>query len=151
MIGFDDFRLAVNHEAQRSSERHHGQWLKRRVERETTDHQRPLAAGSATGTGVSQPFLDGILPRQKYDNKVRDAVLDRILDDGMNVEATRHSLERDFLLNLSTGFVYDCLYNAAAELDMAAHRATKLRARADTLAAVGAALAADGADFRALS
>src|SRR5271166_4045559 len=65
---------------------------------------------------------DGILPRHKYDNKVREAVLDRILDDGMNVEATRHSLERDFFLNLSTGFVYDCLHDAAAQLDMAAHR-----------------------------
>jgi hypothetical protein len=65
---------------------------------------------------------EGVLPRHKYDNKVRTAVLDRILDDGMNVEATRHSLERDFLLDLSTGFVYDCLHDAAAALDMAAHR-----------------------------
>jgi hypothetical protein len=76
---------------------------------------------------------EGILPRHKYDNKVREAVLDRILDDGMNVEATRHSLERDFLLNLSTGFVYDCLYDAAAALDMAAHRETVLRCFSGTL------------------
>jgi Transposase len=76
---------------------------------------------------------DGILPRQKYDNKVREAVLDRILDDGMNVEATRHSLERDFFLNLSTGFVYDCLHDAAAALDMAAHRAQVLRCFSGTL------------------
>src|SRR6202521_4692270 len=70
---------------------------------------------------------EGILPRHKYDNKVRAAVLDRILDDGMNVEATRHSLERDFFLNLSSGFVYDCLYDACAELDMAEHRAKVLQ------------------------
>jgi hypothetical protein len=76
---------------------------------------------------------EGILPRHKYDNKVRAAVLDRILDDGMNVEATRHSLERDFFLNLSTGFVYDCLHDAAAELDMAAHRAQVLRCFSGTL------------------
>jgi Transposase len=76
---------------------------------------------------------EGILPRHKYDNKVREAVLDRILDDGMNVEATRHSLERDFFLNLSTGFVYDCLHAAAAELDMAAHRAQVLRCFSGTL------------------
>lgn len=69
---------------------------------------------------------DGVLPRCKYDNKVRQAVLDRIFDDGMNVEATRQSLERDFLLDLSTGFVYDCLYDAAAELDLATHRARVL-------------------------
>jgi Transposase len=76
---------------------------------------------------------EGILPRHKYDNKVREAVLDRILDDGMNVEATRHSLERDFFLNLSSGFVYDCLYDAAAELDMAAHRAQVLRCFSGTV------------------
>jgi hypothetical protein len=76
---------------------------------------------------------EGIWPRHKYDNKVREAVLDRILDDGMNVEATRHSLKRDFFLDLSTGFVYDCLHAAAAELDMAAHRAQVLRCFSGTL------------------
>ena len=65
---------------------------------------------------------DGVLPRAKYDNKVRQAVLDRIIDDGMNVEATLRSLARDFLLDLSTGFVYDCQHDAVAQLDMAQHR-----------------------------
>src|SRR5262249_9128531 len=55
---------------------------------------------------------EDVLPRCKYDNKVHQAVLDRILDDGMNVEATLHSLKRDFYLNLSSGFVYDCLQEA---------------------------------------
>ena len=64
--------------------------------------------------------VEGVMPRCKYDNKVREAVLDRILDDGMNVEATRHSLERDFLLDLSTGFVYDCLRWKVEQLDGAA-------------------------------
>ena len=59
--------------------------------------------------------------------------MDRILDDGMNVEATRRCLERDFHLNLSTGFVYDCLYDAAAELDMAAHREMVLRCFSGTV------------------
>jgi transposase-like protein len=76
---------------------------------------------------------EGTLPRCKYDNKVREAVLDRILDDGMNVEATRHSLERDFLLDLSTGFVYDCLRDAASQLDMAEHRAKVLQSFSGTL------------------
>lgn len=75
----------------------------------------------------------GVLPRCKYDNKVREAVLHRILDDGMNVEATRHSLERDFLLDLSTGFVYDCLHDAAAQLDMAEHRVKVLHCFSGTL------------------
>ncbi len=75
----------------------------------------------------------GVLPRQKYDNRVRDAVLARILEDGLNVEATRRSLQRDFLLNLSTGFVYDCLYDAAAQLDMATHREQVLQRFSGTL------------------
>jgi hypothetical protein len=29
---------------------------------------------------------EGVLPRALYDNKVRDLVLDRIIEDGMNIE-----------------------------------------------------------------
>jgi hypothetical protein len=57
-----------------------------------------------------------------YDNKVRDPVLDRVLKDGMSIERTLQSLSREFLLDLSTGFVYDVLYDHAKQLDMAAHR-----------------------------
>ena len=64
----------------------------------------------------------GVLPKAKYDNKVRDLVLGRILNDGMNVERTLESIRREFYLDLSTGFVYDVLRDRAAELDMAAHR-----------------------------
>jgi Transposase and inactivated derivatives len=56
------------------------------------------------------------------DNKVREAVLDGILEDQLNVEAVRRRMERDFLLDLSTGFVYDCLHDAARQLDLAEHR-----------------------------
>jgi len=65
---------------------------------------------------------EGILPKAKYDNKVREAVLDAILEDHLNVEAVRRRMQRDFLLDLSTGFVYDCLKDAAGQLDMAEHR-----------------------------
>src|SRR5947209_11994254 len=65
---------------------------------------------------------EDVLPRAFYDNKVRDLVLDRILKDGMNVEQTLESLSREFLLDLSAGFVYDVLHDHAAGLDMAAHR-----------------------------
>ena len=51
----------------------------------------------------------GVEPRASYDNSVRQAVLDRILDDGMSVERVIASMRRDFLLDLSDGFVYDCL------------------------------------------
>ena len=56
---------------------------------------------------------EGVLPRAHYDNKVRDLVLDRILKDGMSVERTLESLRREFLLDLSTGFVYDVLHDRA--------------------------------------
>jgi len=57
-----------------------------------------------------------------YDGLVRQAVLDRILEDGLNVERTRQAMQRDFLLKLSDGFVYDCLRWKVAQLDLAAHR-----------------------------
>ena len=75
----------------------------------------------------------GVVPRARYDNNVRQAVLDRIIDDGMNVEATLRSLKRDFLLDLSTGFVYDCLHDAVAQLDLARHRQRVLREFSGTL------------------
>src|SRR3954454_6357681 len=65
---------------------------------------------------------EGVPPKAKYDNRVRELVLDRLLKDGMSVERALASLRREFLLDLSTGFVYDVLRDRAAELDMAAHR-----------------------------
>jgi hypothetical protein len=75
--------------------------------------------------GCSKTFRntpEGVLPKALYDNKVRDLVLDRILKDGMNVEQTLDSLHREFLLDLSTGFVSDVLHDHAAQLDMSEHR-----------------------------
>jgi hypothetical protein len=65
---------------------------------------------------------EGVLPRTLYDNKVRDLVLDRILKDGMSVERTLESLRREYLLDLSTGFVYDVLHDHARRLDVSGHR-----------------------------
>jgi hypothetical protein len=76
---------------------------------------------------------EGVLPKARYDNKVRDLVLDRILEDAMNVERATESLRRDFLLDLSSGFVYDVLRDRAAELDLAAHRRTVLGRFSGTL------------------
>jgi ribosomal protein S13 len=86
--------------------------------------------------GCCQSFRtspEAVMPRCKYDNKVRQAVLDRILDDGMNVEATLRSLKRDFCLDLSTGFVYDCLHDAVARLQMSEHRQQVLAVFSGTL------------------
>jgi transposase-like protein len=76
---------------------------------------------------------EGVLPKAKYDNKVRDLVLDRILKDGMSIERTLESLGREFLLDLSSGFVYNVLHDFAAGLDMAAHRRTTLEHFSGTL------------------
>jgi hypothetical protein len=65
---------------------------------------------------------EGVLPKAKYDNKVRNLVLERVLEDGMSIERVLQSLRREFLLDLSSGFVYDVLHDFAAGLDMAAHR-----------------------------
>jgi hypothetical protein len=73
------------------------------------------------------------LPRALYDNKVRDLVLQRLIEDGMSVERTLESLGREYLLELSTGFVYDVLYDRARELDLSAHRRKVLSLFSGTL------------------
>jgi Transposase len=76
---------------------------------------------------------EGVLPRALYDNKVRDLVLERIIEDGMNIEQTLKSLRREFLLELSTGFVYDLLRERVAQLDLAEHRRRVLEQFSGTL------------------
>jgi hypothetical protein len=76
---------------------------------------------------------EGVLPRALYDNKVRDLVLDRVLKDGMSIERTLESLGREFLLDLSTGFVYDVLHDHAKRLDMSEHRRKVLELFSGTL------------------
>lgn len=76
---------------------------------------------------------EGVLPRALYDNKVRDLVLDRLLKDGMNVEQAMESLRREFLLDLSTGFIYDVLRGHAEQLDMSEHRRKVLEHFSGTL------------------
>jgi hypothetical protein len=63
-----------------------------------------------------------IVPKADYDNLVREAVLNRILDDGLNVQRTIASMARDFLLDLSSGFIYDCLDWGLTRLSQASQR-----------------------------
>ena len=65
--------------------------------------------------------------------EVREAVLDRILEDGLNVQRTLESMWRDFGLKLSQGFVYDCLRWRIKQLDMAPHRQMVLEKFSGTL------------------
>jgi transposase-like protein len=66
--------------------------------------------------------VDGIEPRAEYTNRVRDVVIDRLLDDGMSLNRLQQSLQREFLLHLSDGFLYDCLDWKVRQTDMPAYR-----------------------------
>jgi hypothetical protein len=72
-------------------------------------------------------------PKSDYDDSVRQAVLDRVLEDGLNVERTLAAMQRDFGLKLSQGFVYDCLRWQIARLDLAPHRRLVLEKFSGTL------------------
>jgi Transposase len=69
----------------------------------------------------------GVSPKADYDHLVRQAVLNRVLDDGLNVERTRAALRRDFRLAVSSGFVYDCLEWGLAQLNQAQQRRQALQ------------------------
>jgi Transposase len=66
--------------------------------------------------------IEGIEPRAEYTNRVREAVIDRLLDDGMSMERLRLALERDFHLPLSDGFLYDCLDWKVRQVEMPVYR-----------------------------
>jgi hypothetical protein len=66
--------------------------------------------------------VEGIEPRAEYTNRVRDAVIDRLLDDGMSLHRLQQAMRRDFLLDLSDGFLYDCLDWKVRQTDMPGYR-----------------------------
>ena len=72
-------------------------------------------------------------PKADYDTTVRQAILDRLLRDRLNVEQTKAAMRRDFLVALSDGFVYDCLRWQVARLDLGAHRRLVLERFSGTL------------------
>jgi hypothetical protein len=76
---------------------------------------------------------EGIEPRAEYTNRVRDAVIDRLLDDSMSMERLRQALQRDFYLNLSDGFLYDCLDWKVRQAAMPAYRQWTLENFSGTL------------------
>lgn len=68
-----------------------------------------------------------------YDGSVRRAVLDRLLRDRLNVQQTLEAMHRDFFLDLSEGFLYDCLRWQLGHLDLAVHRQQVLQRFSGTL------------------
>jgi hypothetical protein len=77
--------------------------------------------------------VEGIEPRAQYTNRVREAVIDRLLDDNMSMERLREALQRDFHLDLSQGFLYDCLDWKVRQVDMPAYRQWTLENFSGTL------------------
>ena len=69
----------------------------------------------------------------QYDNRVRQAVLDRLIEDGLSVPKLLAALKRDFRLDLSEGFVYDCLHREVARLKMDEYRRWALEQFSGTL------------------
>jgi transposase-like protein len=67
-------------------------------------------------------LIAGIEPKARYDNRVRQAVLDRLLEDRMSLQQIQQALRRDFYLDLSDGFLYDCLDWQVHRYDGAAYR-----------------------------
>lgn len=63
-----------------------------------------------------------VLAKAQYDNEVRAAVLERLIVDRMSVTGLRLQFQRDFYLNLSPGFIYDCVRGECARLQMADQR-----------------------------
>jgi hypothetical protein len=77
--------------------------------------------------------VQGVEPRAEYSNQVREAVIDRLLDDRMSVEGLRQALKRDFHLELSDGFLYDCLDWKVRQVEMPAYRQWTLENFSGTL------------------
>jgi Transposase len=72
-------------------------------------------------------WVPDLCPKADYDNLVRQAVLNRILEDGLNVQRTIAAMKRDFLLELSSGFIYDCLDWGLSRLDDTQQRRVALK------------------------
>jgi len=66
--------------------------------------------------------VEGIEPRAEYSNTVRDAVIDRLLDDGMSMQRIQQAMQRDFFLDLSDGFLYDCVAWKVRQTELADYR-----------------------------
>jgi hypothetical protein len=77
--------------------------------------------------------VEGIESRAEYTNRVRDKVVDRLLEDGMSLHRLQQSLKRDFLLDVSTGFLHDCLDWKVRQTDMPAYRQWTLKEFSGTL------------------
>ena len=80
---------------------------------------QPLYRAQCDCCKISRSTLPGVDLGCHYDNRGRRAVLERVIADGMSVQTRLAALKRDFLLDLSEGYVYDFLHKEVARLEMA--------------------------------
>jgi hypothetical protein len=78
-------------------------------------------------------FPHDVPPKVDYDATIRQAVEDGVLHDRLNVQQTRAAMPRDFGVDLSAGFVSDCLRWQVARLDLGAYRRLALEEFSGTL------------------
>lgn len=76
-----------------------------------------------TFRSTPRPDILDIEPRAVYSNRVRDLVVNRLIGDNLSVARLQISLQRDYGLELSEGYVYDCLNWKVGHVDMAEYRA----------------------------
>ena len=68
------------------------------------------------------PDAVDVEPWATYSNRVRDLVVRRLIEDNLSVDRLLHSLQRDFRLKLSEGYVYQCLEWKVGQVNMAEYR-----------------------------
>ena len=80
-----------------------------------------------------QPEQLPLQPRARYSDRLRDVVLNRLIQDGLNAEQVRRAFRREFQLELSDGFLYDCLAWKVQQVNMADYRAWAVQRFSGTL------------------
>src|SRR5262249_17793379 len=104
------------------------------AKRRTSTSTMPNTRRAAAAANPSAPGHCRCQPNPTTTSQsVRQAVLDRLLDDGLNVQRTRAAMKPDFLLELSSGFVYACLDWQLARLNLTQHRRRTLERFSGTL------------------
>jgi hypothetical protein len=75
-----------------------------------------------TFRSTPHPNVLDVEPWAEYSNRVRDLAMNRLIGDNLSVPRLQISLHRDYGLQLSEGYVYDCLEWKVSQVDMAEYR-----------------------------
>ena len=71
--------------------------------------------------------VEGVALRAGYTDAVRQKVVDLLIRDHLPIHKVQTHLKEDFALEISVGFIYDCLTWAEAKIDKAAYWAWVLK------------------------